>query len=90
MAGFKPEYVKQWTENLIADTGGRCKVYPGIGAGVGDGGKSKAITPEEITAATHAGFEGGASGVLISRNYSEAELRCLDAVGQVLKERGLW
>jgi hypothetical protein len=90
MAGFKPEYVKKWTENLIADTGGRCKVYPGIGVGVGDGGKSKAITPDEIAAATRAGFDGGASGVLISRNYSEAELRGLDAVGQVLKERGLW
>ncbi|MBL8165497.1 MAG: hypothetical protein JNJ61_26175, partial [Anaerolineae bacterium] len=90
MAGFKPEYVKKWTENLIADTGGRCKVYPGIGVGVGDGGKSKAITPDEIAAATRAGFDGGASGVLISRNYSEAELSGLDAVGQVLKERGLW
>jgi hypothetical protein len=89
MSGFKPEYVEQWTRNLIADTGGKCKVYPGIGVGVGDGGSSKAITPEEVSAAVHAGFEGGASGVLISRNYSEAELRNLDAVGQVLRERGL-
>jgi hypothetical protein len=88
MAGFSPEYVKQWTANLIADTGGRCKVYPGIGAGVGDGGKSKPITPDEIKAAVHAGFDGGASGVLISRNYSEAELRNLDAVGVALRERG--
>ncbi len=90
MAGFKPEYVKQWTENLIADTGGRCKVYPGIGVGVGDGGKSKAITPDEVYAATQAAFDGGASGVLISRNYSEATLDGLAAVGQVLKDRGLW
>lgn len=88
MAGFSPEYVKQWTANLIADTGGRCKVYPGIGAGVGDGGKSKPITPDEISAAVHAGFDGGASGMLISRNYSEAELRNLDAVGAALRERG--
>jgi hypothetical protein len=90
MAGFTAEYVKQWTANLVADTGVKCKVYPGIGAGVGDGGKSKAITPDEIKAATHAGFDGGGSGVLISRNYSEAELRNLRAVGEVLKERGLW
>jgi hypothetical protein len=90
MAGFPAEYVKQWTANLVADTGGRCKVYPGIGAGVGDGGSSRAITPEDITAAVHAGFDGGASGVLISRNYSEAELRNMRAVGQALKERGLW
>ncbi len=89
MAGFTPEYVKRWTENLIADTGGKCKVYPGIGVGVGDGGATKAITPEEIRAAVQAGFDGGASGVLISRNYSEAELRNLEAVGEVLRERGL-
>jgi hypothetical protein len=88
-AGFTPEYVKQWTANLIADTGGRCKVYPGIGVGVGDGGNGRAITPEDVKAAVHAGFDGGGSGVLISRNYSEAELRNLEAVGAALKERGL-
>lgn len=88
MAGFTPEYVKEWTKNLIADTG--CKVYPGIGVGVGDGGNSKAITPEEISASSHAAFEGGASGLLLSRNYSEADLSSLQAVGTVLKERGLW
>lgn len=90
MAGFKPEYVKQWTANLIADTGGKCKVYPGIGVGVGDGGTTKPVTPEETKAAVHAAYEGGAHGVLISRNYSEAELRNLDAVGAALRERGLW
>ncbi len=90
MAGFTPEYVKQWTQNLIADTGGRCKVYPGIGLGVGDGGESRPITPEAVKAAVHAAFDGGASGVLISRNYSEAELRNLEAVGQALRERDLW
>lgn len=87
MAGFKPDYIRRWTENLIADTGK--PVYPGIGVGVGDGGVSKAITPEEIIGGVHAAFDGGASGVLLSRNYSEAELRNLEAVGQVLRERGL-
>ncbi len=87
-SGFKAEYVKAWTENLIADTGK--KVYSGIGVGVGDGGDSKAITPEEVSAGVHAAFDGGASGVLISRNYSEATLSGLEAVGKVLKERGLW
>ena len=89
MAGFKPDYVKRWTEDLLEATGGHCKVYPGIGVGVGHHGESKAITPDEIKAGVHAGFEGGAAGVLISRNYSEAELRNLEAVGDALKERGL-
>jgi hypothetical protein len=50
LAGFKPEYVRRWTQDLIEATGGRCKVYPGIGVGVGDGGTSRPITPEDIKA----------------------------------------
>ncbi|MEW6578098.1 MAG: hypothetical protein AB1435_02770 [Chloroflexota bacterium] len=89
LAGFTAEYVRRWTADLVAATGGRCKVYPGIGVGVGQGAGSKPITPDEVKAAIHAGFEGGGSGVLISRNYSEAELRNIEAVGQALRERGL-
>jgi hypothetical protein len=88
MSGFKAEYVKQWTANLIADTGK--KVYSGIGVGVGDGGDSKALTPQEVYEGVIAALDGGASGVLISRNYSEATLGGLEAVGTALKERGLW
>lgn len=88
--GFSPSYVRKWTENLIADTGGKCKVYPGIGVGVGDGGEVKPTTPEAITAAVEAALDGGAHGILLSRNYSEAELRNLCAAGNVLKSRGLW
>jgi hypothetical protein len=90
MAGFDAAYVKQWTHNLIADTDGRCRVYPGIGIGVGDGGTSKPITPEECYAGVMAAFDGGAHGVLLSRNYSEAALASLEACGRALKERGLW
>ena len=87
LAGFKPEYVKEWTAKLIKQTDR--PVYPGIGVGVGHNGISKEITPQEIKEGVHAGFEGGATGVMISRNYSEAELRNLEAVGDALKERGL-
>ncbi len=87
LAGFKPDYVKEWTARLIAETGK--PVYPGIGVGVGHHGTSKAITPQEIRAGVQAGLDGGASGVMISRNYSEAELRNLRAVGAALRERGL-
>jgi hypothetical protein len=89
MSGFNADYVRDWTRNLIADTGGRCKVYSGIGVGVGDGGISKPIQPEDVKAAVHAAFEGGAAGILISRNYSEAEMANLAAVGEALAERGL-
>ncbi len=87
LAGFKPEYVKEWTAKLIEQTGR--PVYPGIGVGVGHNGVSKEIAPQEIKEGVHAGYDGGATGVMISRNYSEAELRNLEAVGDALKERGL-
>ena len=87
MAGFKPAYVKEWTARLIEETGK--PVYPGIGLGVGHHGESKAITPSEIRDGVHAGFDGGAAGLMISRNYSEAELCNLEAVGDALRERGL-
>ncbi len=87
LAGFKPAYIKEWTARLIEETG--LPVYPGIGVGVGHGGASKAITSQEILEGVHAGFDGGASGVMISRNYSEAELSNLAAVGDALRERGL-
>jgi len=87
MAGFKPAYVKEWTARLIEETGS--PVYPGIGGAVGKDGASKAIKPDEIREGVHAGFGGGASGLMISGNYSEAELRNLAAVGDALRERGL-
>ena len=87
MAGFKPAYVREWTARLIEETGK--PVYPGIGVGVGHHGESKEITPSEIRDGVHAGVDGGASGLMISRNYSEAELRNLAAVGDALRERGL-
>ena len=87
LAGFRPDYIRDWTARLIEETGK--PVYPGIGVGVGHHGLSKEITPQEIRAGVLAGIDGGASGVMISRNYSEAELRNLAAVGDALRERGL-
>ena len=87
LAGFKPDYIKEWTARLIEQTGK--KVYPGIGVGVGHHGESKEITPQEVKEAIHAGYEGGGSGVLISRNYSEAEIRNIEACGDALRELGL-
>jgi hypothetical protein len=87
MGGFSAAYIKRWTEDLIAETGK--KVYPGIGVGVGDGGASKPITPQEMIEGVNAAFDGGAAGVLLSRNYSEAELGNLRAIGETLRARGL-
>ena len=87
-AGFSPEYVRKETRRTVERTGK--PVYPGLGIGVQDVGKdSKAITPDSVRAAVRAAYEGGASGICISRNYSEASLAALAAVGQALDELGI-
>lgn len=87
-AGFSADYVRRETARTARRTGR--PVYPGLGVGVqGVGKDSKPITPESVRAAVRAAYEGGASGICISRNYSEATLACLAAVGDALDELGI-
>lgn len=90
-AGFSAEYVRRKTEQMVKRLDGRVPVYPGIGVGVqGTGGpENKQITPESVKAAVRAAYEGGASGICLSRNYSEAKLESLRAVGHALDELGI-
>jgi hypothetical protein len=86
--GFSADYVRQETKRLIDATSGKVKIYPGIGVGVPSGPGGKFIAPADVKASVRASFEGGASGVLISRNYSEALLENVAAVGEALRELG--
>lgn len=90
MAGFSPDYVRQATARLVEATQGQVKVYPGIGIGAPSGPGAKDISPKDVHDAVVAAYEGGASGLLLSRNYSEARLTDLAAVGATLKELGRW
>jgi hypothetical protein len=53
------------------------------------GPENKQITPDSVRQAIRASYEGGASGVCLSRNYSEARLENVAAVGQALDELGI-
>ncbi len=90
-SGFSAPYVRQRTEQMVRRLEGRVPVYPGLGIGVqGTGGsENKQITPASVRAAVRAAYEGGASGICLSRNYSEARLENLSAVGQTLDELGV-
>ncbi|MBI4278860.1 MAG: hypothetical protein HY660_10425 [Armatimonadetes bacterium] len=89
-AGFTADYIRRETARTVDATGGRVAVYPGINVGVqGTPKSSKQITPESVGAAVRASYEGGATGITISRNYSEAMLNCVAAVGQALDELGI-
>lgn len=89
--GFSAQYVRRKTEQMVRRLEGRIPVYPGLGIGVqGTGGaENKQITPESVRAAVRASYEGGASGICLSRNYSEAKLASLKAVGEALDELGI-
>jgi hypothetical protein len=85
-AGLSAEYVRRETARTVAAVGERVKVCPGIGIGVPGGPGGREIEPEDVKSAIRAAFEGGARGILLSRNYSEAMLRNLDAAGDALRE----
>ncbi|NLE77319.1 MAG: hypothetical protein GX605_11285 [Chloroflexi bacterium] len=86
--GLSAEYVRRETARTVAGVHGQVPVYPGIGIGVPGGPGSKEIEPADVRAAIHAAYEGGAQGVLLSRNYSETMLKNLQAAGDALRELG--
>jgi len=86
--GLSAEYVRRETARTVQAVGGRVKVYPGIGIGVPGGRGGREIEPEDVKLAIRAAYEGGAKGILLSRNYSETLLCNLSAAGEVLRELG--
>jgi hypothetical protein len=88
MTGFRPEYVKEQTARFVAAAGPTVRLHPGIGIGVQDAGGTRPVSPADVSAGIEAAFEGGASGVMLSRNYSEMLLDNLSAVGDTLRRLG--
>lgn len=82
--GFSPRYVTEHTKRFVTAIGPDVSVYPGIGVGVESG--PRPITPADVEAMVAASFEGGAAGVMISRNYSEMTSENLAAVGSALRD----
>jgi hypothetical protein len=85
-AGLSAEYVRRETARTVAGVQGKVPVYPGVGIGVPGGPGSKEIEPDDVKSAIRAAYDGGASGILLSRNYSETMLKNLKAAGDVLRE----
>jgi hypothetical protein len=84
--GFRPDYVRDHTARFVGAVGPGVRLYPGLGIGV-EGGV-RGVTPQDVEAMVAAAFEGGAAGVMISRNYSEMTLENLAAVGKTLRTLG--
>lgn len=82
--GFRPDYVAEQTARYVTATGGNVPLYPGLGIGAEGGPRN--VTPVDVEAMVEAAFQGGASGIMISRNYSEITLENLAAVGTALRK----
>ena len=73
-----------------AGAGGRkVDVWPGIDIDVPVGGGSSHCTPASVKAAVAGAFKGGATGVILSRNYAEMKPENLSGAGAALDELGL-
>lgn len=84
--GFSPDYVYRETKRSVASAAGKTKIYTGVGFDVPWGSTHVAADPEKVYQAVHKAFEGGASGIVVSREYEEMRVPNLKAVGRAMRE----
>jgi hypothetical protein len=84
--GFSPDYVFRETKRSVASAEGKTKIYPGIGFDVPWGANHVPADPEKIYECVLKAFEGGAVGIVVSREYEEMRVPNLRAVGRAMRE----
>jgi hypothetical protein len=88
-AGFSADYVKRETRRAVEGVAGTStQVWPGIDIDIPVPAGTRHCTPEGVKAAVRAVFEGGATGIILSRNYVEMKPEHLSAAGDALRELG--
>jgi hypothetical protein len=88
--GFSADYVRRETARCVDDVRGtNVQVWPGVGIDVPVPPGCATSTPEKVKQAVMAAFQGGAPGVLLSRNYPEMNPEHLSGAGAALDELGL-
>lgn len=87
--GLSSDYVRRETRRTYEGAGPAVQIWPGIDIGVptAEAGASK-TTAENVKNDIVAAFEGGASGVILSRCYYEMDSNVLAGAGVALKELG--
>jgi hypothetical protein len=85
-SGFSPDYVYRETKRTVVETAGKASVYPGIGFDVPWNEQHYPSAPENVYQAVVKGFDAGADGIVVSREYDEMRLPNLKAVGAAVKE----
>ena len=87
--GLSSDYVARETRRAVSGVSNEIAIYPGIDIDIPTGKNEKKTQPADVKAAVHAAFSSGASGVILSRKYSEMHLANLSAAGEALKELGV-
>jgi len=91
-SSLSPDYVFRETERAVEGVAGtKTQIWPGIDVDIPSGDIPQEAhvmkcTPEGVKEATLAAFRGAASGLVISRKYSEMRLDNLAGVGMALRE----
>src|SRR5262249_51638519 len=85
VAGLSADYVARETKRAVAGVRGEVAIYPGIDIDIPTDQKEKKTQPSDVRAA----LTSGATGVILSRKYSEMKLANLAAAGEALKDLGL-
>jgi hypothetical protein len=88
--GFSADYVKRETSRAVEDVrGSAVQVWPGIDIDVPVPAGCSQCTADGVKQAVMAAFQGGAPGVILSRNYPEMVPEHLSGAGAALDELGL-
>jgi hypothetical protein len=88
--GFSADYVERETRRAVEGLAGSAtQVWPGVDIDVPVPEGTSQCTPEGVKAAVKAAFKGGATGIILSRNYIEMKPEHLSAAGDALRELGL-
>ncbi len=81
--GFSSEYVLRETQHCVASANGKTRIYSGIGFNVPG---SPADDPNVVYDTVLKAFEGGAAGIVVSREYEEMRVPNLQAVGRAVRD----
>ena len=89
-AGLSAAYVEEETRRAVAGVAGSAtQIWPGLGFDIPGAPDANKSTPESVARSVKAVFHGGATGIILSRNYTEMKPENLSAAGAALRELGV-
>lgn len=88
-AGLSSDYVARETRRAVDGVKDEIPIYAGIDIDIPTEANEKKTQPSDVKASVKAALTSGASGVVLSRKYSEMKLGNLAAAGEALRELGI-